>query len=522
MALANFFDKVNLSASQVLKGHDRSQFEAKLLSHCINLVFSEEMTNSCYQGKVALDLLVRLFSRFYPNVKFSCPNPSVDTAKNINKLKAIAWSINPEINLNDDQQETINVVIGIVEDVTADHPTLYIGARNWTGLLSTETCRPFDQSNNPFGSAVAVCLAAANLFRLIFQEELEHPLLDTDVCFSAFHQQIAYTEEPPLPEELELNFTLVGTGAIGNAVLWSLTQLVNLKGNITLIDKESVSLSNLQRYLLMSQDDVGLEKVQILKELLEIHPALRVHTYPTTWQGAMKDLRQEQITLFATALDTGRDRLLVQTSLPKKIINAWTSPGSLGVSRHLDFRSEVCLACLYLPAQEEPGDSVKIALALNVSEHERTIRQYLANNLPIDDALIQLLHVHGGSEKELLETYRGKHVRILYSEGICGGQILSLSSTSGSQDMEVPMAHESALAGILLAAEVIIESHQLRKEKLPELTKIDLLRPLHKYLLEAEAKHYSGKCICQDETFIDCYQSKWFEGQHYQNKKYSI
>jgi hypothetical protein len=42
-------------------------------------------------------------------------------------------------------------------------------------------------------------------------------------------------------------------------------------------------------------------------------------------------------------------------------------------------------------------------------------------------------------------------------------------------------------------------------------TKIDLMHPIHPYLLEEEDKHYSGRCICQDETFKERYREKWIK-----------
>ena len=75
-------------------------------------------------------------------------------------------------------------------------------------------------------------------------------------------------------------------------------------------------------------------------------------------------------------------------------------------------------------------------------------------------------------------------------------------------NVEVPCAFESAMAGILLAAEVVIDAEGLR-ESIPPITRFNLLRPLSDYVLEDHRKHSSGKCVCHDEFFINAYQLKY-------------
>ena len=74
---------------------------------------------------------------------------------------------------------------------------------------------------------------------------------------------------------------------------------------------------------------------------------------------------------------------------------------------------------------------------------------------------------------------------------------------------EVPSAFESALAGILLASEIVIDVTQLRKTPIPSISRINLLRPISKYINENQTKHHLGRCICQDDDFRDVYLEKW-------------
>ena len=71
------------------------------------------------------------------------------------------------------------------------------------------------------------------------------------------------------------------------------------------------------------------------------------------------------------------------------------------------------------------------------------------------------------------------------------------------------MAFQSALAGIMLVAEVVAHAGGLKPAPQPATTKIDLLRPLGKYLNIPAQKHKSGFCICQDPDYISAYKKKY-------------
>ena len=67
------------------------------------------------------------------------------------------------------------------------------------------------------------------------------------------------------------------------------------------------------------------------------------------------------------------------------------------------------------------------------------------------------------------------------------------------------MAFQSALAGILLAAELITDAGGLRSVQPPAQTEIDLCRlaiggDTVVRLNTPAAKNFSGRCICQDDV----------------------
>ena len=508
MALANFFDKVNLSAAQRLRDYDRTSFEGKLLGQYIGIAFANNAALTG-EGQRILDLLVRLLSRLYPNI---CFLPEGDAANALAvTLKELALQINPKIHLEFSKPLTAQIVVGEFTNDLSETPAFFIGSNNWTAHFSTTQQQCCGPTINPFGAGAAACFAAANLFRFVFQVELGGVCLDDQFQFSVYSQSINNNEtvEPVLPEPIRLHFSLIGTGAIGNSALWTLLQLPQLTGRILLIDDQSVALSNLQRYVLALQEHVDHPKVDVLHSLFSQHHELDVVPKRYKWQQVISKLDDADLKVVATALDTKEDRFFVQSSLPKSILNAWTSPIGIGVSRHPDFTSGPCLACLYLPTNSGKKETQKIADALGMPEGEEFIHNYLSNRLPIDDAFVEQVYTHTGIPKGNLLPFVGQLVENLYSEGICGGKVIEVITGEVAQDMEVPLAHESAMAGILLAAEVVINNMKLRLKAIEPVTNLNLTDKIHPYLQEELDKHYSDNCICQDKYFVERYNEKW-------------
>lgn len=73
---------------------------------------------------------------------------------------------------------------------------------------------------------------------------------------------------------------IVGVGGVGGAAIEMLARAG--VGNITLIDSDLVSISNINRQLIANQASVGRPKVDVWKErLLSINPQLNIHTHLT-------------------------------------------------------------------------------------------------------------------------------------------------------------------------------------------------------------------------------------------------
>ena len=143
---------------------------------------------------------------------------------------------------------------------------------------------------------------------------------------------------------------LVGAGAIGQAMVYALS-LLPVTGALIVIEPECLSVSNLQRYVLAFDDDVGISKSTLVSRALK-QPTLEVICYDPLW-GTDPQFMHDLQTV-CVGVDTAAARIGIQAGLPRHIYNAWTQPADIGWSRHERFGDDPCLACLYVPSGLRP------------------------------------------------------------------------------------------------------------------------------------------------------------------------
>ena len=499
MALAEFFSRDRIAISQVLKGFQADAFTKALEGVRVAIAFGEEAATS-RDGRELLNLSVRLAARLYPALSFVTVPAGLRLA---DELMAMATSINPNIEVP--KVGTASVGLSIGADAPAiDAPTVYAGCDGW--LARVGTAGPYRTSDlgNPFGAGFAACLAAANMFRFLFLPN-GATSLDADVGFppdaSAFPRLAATTLPDPL--------VLVGVGAVGNSACWALAR-TPLAGQIYLVDPQIVELSNLQRYILCARSDEGRTKVEIVGE--EFSGALRPRPHQGTWASFVcaNGYRWERVLV---ALDSAHDRRTVQGSLPRWVANAWTQTGDLGVSTHSFLGQHACLACLYLPTQKSKNEDQTIAEGLKIPQLQDRVRFLLGSRQATDKELCDAVADAWGIPVEEVEPYVGRSIRELWVEGVCGGGIIPLGQTGGRpRELQVPLAFQSALAGVLLAAEAVRDVLVAGGRRETIVRRLDVLRPLGDLSPQRALTAETGRCICEDPDFVATYMDK-YEGE---------
>lgn len=505
MALANFFDRAAMAASQVLAGFDAAAFSATLGAHAVCLAFDANAVGTT-EGRAALDMCVRLLARLYPTLSLA---PLDDAAADAAPAStALARAINPDVAIRPDPAcATLCIVVGRTAP-RLDGPTTFIGSDGWTARLSRAAPVGSGPSGVPFGAGAAACLAAANAFRTIFAAQLQDGGPDDEVSLSLLTYGAPGDGQATPPGAIELGEAhLVGLGAIGNGAAWALSGMAGLSGTLHLVDHEAVDLLNLQRYAMAGQADVGAAKVDVAARVIAAS-GLEVVAHRMRWDEYVAGRADRRFPRVAVALDTAADRIAVQGSLPAWIVNAWTQDLDLGVSRHRFDDGRACLACLYLPTGKAKDEDERLADELRMPEARMEIRRMLQTCAPLDEAFIQRVALAMGLPAAELVSFAGQPLRALHQAAICGGLAFKLSGGATPVGTVVPMAFQSAMAGIMLAADLVKKAAGM-PDPPTTCTRVNLLRPLAPVLDDPRAKDASGRCICADEDFLAAYRLKY-------------
>jgi hypothetical protein len=491
MALPDYFARNAVAASQVLAGFDEERLAAVLQNVRVGVTIGAD-AHDCPESRALVDLLIRILARLYPVLWIRCDSRPEIAEEAIE----LARRLNPNIDFR--QQPTVEIIIGSASPTMGVKQAIFAGSNGWTATISTTSSRTVGATDNPFGPGVAACLAAANLFRYVF---LRQRKLDADVAFSALSG--GDSEKAQLQGSLG-ELVLVGAGAIGNAAAWALSRL-SMNGLVHIIDHEDIDLGNLQRYVLAERADEHGDKAGILTRYFT--NSLRAEPHHKTFDAFVSESGYQWRRMLL-GLDSARDRRASQVSLPQWIANGWTQPGDLGISTH-DFLNGACVSCLYLPEKMLENEDAIIASSFGTPERLMQIRVLLHRDEGVPRDLLEAIAAARKIDLDRLLPFEGRSVRTLYVEGFCGGAVLPLERTGRPrQDVHVPVAHQSALAGVLLAAAAAQDALGLT---LPgtQVTRLDILRPVPSHTRQPAAKDARGICVCQDVDYQQAYRAKY-------------
>jgi hypothetical protein len=404
-----------------------------------------------------------------------------------------------------------------------------VSAENWDLFVDTPKARELALAN-PLTTLAAGCFGVGELFRTVFSRFLQTGRNQpTAASLNLLTSKEVSPNLPFLPDELSIRRVhLVGAGAVGQAAVYALNAL-QLRGAITIVDPETIEVSNLQRYILSTDADVGAPKCDLVKRSLR-DSKIDTTTVHGSWvndpdvTGVVEDV--------CVAVDSAEVRIGIQAGLPRRIYNAWTQPADVGWSRHEDFGKKPCLACLYMPTGPRP--SIHQLIATSLHQHEARVLAYILHKIAVDiplpnQQLVMLLpqpsatEIEEWSKRSILEdiardlrvdqsvasTWSGKQISDLYREGICGGAIVVDRVTDVPQEVAVPLAHQSAIAGIMLATELVVancpELAELRDTNIEG--RINVLAPLKQVIGRPRQK--TPNCLCADRDFISRYHERW-------------
>jgi hypothetical protein len=486
VALAPFFERIYGAVG----GHlsvSRESLIASLAEVVAGIRCGKQLSlNDQWIAELATNMLARL----YPCLAIS------GSGKFPSKLRQLASKINPNIEFAENSPDATTLCIALPATETA----LYPSASGWVARLN-RSMRDDTSVTNPYAAAAAATLGCAELFRRVFlktppEDEVSISLLDFTKSGGA---------DTELREGTVGEVAFVGVGAVGNAALWVLARHASLKGNLWLIDPEVLSLLNLQRYALGTFADVTRPKVLLAQK--EFHGSgLSVHASQTSLEAFIEVRGSADLPTIAVSVDNVAGRRSAQGLLPKLIVNGWTGDQGLGASWHIFSRDAACLACLYHPHGLGLSATEQVARALGLTSERATLLWVTGQPLSEEDIRSAALSL--GVSEDKLGPWRNKSLGDLYTDLVCGAMPLDVTGVGRLE--AVPLVHQSVLAGVLMAAELVKRTDpkiSSRSQSESLVSWDDILRPPPPIWRKPRARE--AGCICGDPDYQSVYRSKW-------------
>lgn len=497
MALAPFFSRT-YSALGAHLGITRAELEKILSGHIVGIHVGKACSADGNEKWIS-ELVVNLLARLYPTLAISGHATACD---NISK---IALDINPDIDIKDDSEEKTIITVYVGETATSDNG-FTTGAHGWVAHVGTNTNGKTSGPLNPYSSGAAAALAAWRVFQTVFTQKTLVAQELPDISLSLLDYGTNSGVADILPSVNVGEVAVAGIGAVGNPALWAWARHAGLTGKFHLIDPEDVELSNLQRYCLPFHSDVGLGKAQLAaRELLNSKLSHKL------WPCSLEDFAKkyegiEKLPSICVSVDNIDGRRTAQALLPRLVVNGWTSDNGLGASWHRFIGKSACLACLYQPKNASLSQTEMAAQALGIP-HDQLVVLWVTEK-PLEADAIKTVETHLGLLEGKLVDWKGKRVQDVYSGVICGQVGLDLAGIG--RVATVPLAHQSVLAGILMAAELVKRSDptlEATSQLEPLIIWDDVMRKPPKYWTAMRAKE--PECFCNDAVYQSVYSAKW-------------
>ena len=180
------------------------------------------------------------------------------------------------------------------------------------------------------------------------------------------------------------------------------------------------------------------------------------------------------------------------------------------MSSHSFLGPDACLACLYLPTQKSKNEDQIVAEGLKVPQFQDQVRILLGSGQATGKKICDAVATAWGIPAKTLAPYVDKPIRELWVDGICGGGIIPLGEAGHTpRELQVPLAFQSALAGMLLAAETACDVLTFGAQRKTLVRRMDVLRPLGNPSPQPALKAGTGSCVCEDHDFIATYRTKY-------------
>lgn len=150
-----------------------------------------------------------------------------------------------------------------------------------SGIVADPMYRPISPENCPFFSLPHEAFSG-RIYRKQIPDLTEISFLDSwmmEILPHRFSRTELLIGKQSLCKLREARVAVFGVGGVGGYVVEALAR--SGVGQFDLIDNDVVSLTNINRQIIATQDSIGRQKVEVMKErILSINPEAKVNSYP--------------------------------------------------------------------------------------------------------------------------------------------------------------------------------------------------------------------------------------------------
>lgn len=210
-----------------------------------------------------------------------------------------------------------------------------------------------DETINPVGPVLSAVLAVSEAFRTRLAKPSGKAILFNALTWET---RVLKPDVAPLPSQLDLGeLWTVGTGSVGTAILYFLS-LATHNFSAALFDMDKVKTHNLDRSPLFVNDDVGKNKVDVMKRYLNHVGINKVQVAPSALDEAelWRTRKQGVPDIMISAANERNVRSVIENSYPPIQIYGTTGEcWQASAIRHIPL-SDPCSTCLFPDADYKP------------------------------------------------------------------------------------------------------------------------------------------------------------------------
>lgn len=327
------------------------------------LLTGDVVTLATKNGRVCLLSSLRLLIRVCRNVTVYLP-PELSLLTAECKMVASRIAYDQHIQFADiaPVPAVFDAVLSVGTVARADLPWTVINSNGWLARVSSgsKNLNSDCSQPNPMGALAAASLGVTEVFKRLIQLRETRGKFFNGLTFSLYNYKTETDDPgPAISEALPSDVLIIGSGAIGNGIVYLLSELW-VTGRVDIVDAQRFQPENLGTCILIGPDDIGQPKTAVAEAFLTAH-GVAAKGYPEEDFISFRDrvgetLRYPKIVL--NGLDNIETRHHVQDLWPDLVIDGAIGDFGCQVSVHPWDRNVACLRCLFKEEANEAAERI--------------------------------------------------------------------------------------------------------------------------------------------------------------------